>query len=580
LNRAIAVLALVVLGGGMLTNSAFRRRQIMRRVAERVEGVGRHVDIGVTLRIVTADDAGEELLEGKPRMRVLREIHFGGVVDTMAMPPDVIGPSRSPQVWYVSEDQAAALLHTGDTVTAQLIRGSEGAGKTRLLAMWHYFQWIRHLGERREGGQTAPTGARLEFVRAEMFELFAPNWYRYRASESCFVMCDGTRIQLVSTYRQSTAQGSPVQGYSWSWCGRDELQDQTEIHEDVESRGRAAKYGRYPQLATATNKDDSAWRELRDRLRASGTWLERTLSIFRSPFIHRAFIEAKKSTMSVREFLRRYGDPKTGELPDLIPELAVYFNWLRERNLVPRPQIATDVTRAVLAGYRSYLPTRTGEQSRLVLGVGHDPGVIFNTSEIARLQMFRDVPTWVVVGELQTKQTTQREHARELVKMLRGDFGCNFVDGIDRAAVFCDPHGKGERQTDYQAVYMAMQAEGLDVFNPAPVTPVTPTGRIKRAARIEMANRLLGGSARMPGVPRLVVAQDEQGRVAAPRLVDAFESLRKRPGDDDPEGVQRKDEDDKTHGPAALSYLLWPFEQEAITDHTVKTAIAAARRFS
>ncbi len=131
----------------------------------------------------------------------------------------------------------------------------------------------------------------------------------------------------------------------------------------------------------------------------------------------------------------------------------------------------------------------------------------------------------------------------------------------------------GESATDYQSVYMAFQQEGLDVFSPSPMT-----ARIKRRARIEMVNRLLGGSADTPGLPRLVIAQDERGVIAAPKLVDALESLKKKAGDDDPEGSQRKDEADKTHAPAALSDLLWPFEQEAFTAQTVKIAIAEARR--
>ena len=70
----------------------------------------------------------------------------------------------------------------------------------------------------------------------------------------------------------------------------------------------------------------------------------------------------------------------------------------------------------------------------------------------------------------------------------------------------------------------------------------------------------------------------QQGRPVAPRLVEAFETLKKKPGDDNPEGTHRKDEDDKTHAPAALAYGLWPFEQEALTQRTIEVAMAEARR--
>ncbi len=554
----------------------------MRDVAERVEGVDRFVDIGVTFAPVVSDTNGLELIEGKPKLRVLTDqvVHRGGIVDTKASPPRIIGPSREPRIWYVSLEQHAALFHADASKLGQLIYGSEGAGKTRLLGMWHYLMWVANLGERREGGQTAPTDKRLGFVREEMFQLFPRGWFRYRSADKQFLMCDGTRIQLVSTYRQSKSQGSPVQGYNWSWCGRDEAQDSTDVHEDIESRGRSARVSAdgvvlYWQMATATAKDDTEWRSLRDIIVASGKWLKRNLSIFKSPFVGADFLETRKSSMDPREFLRRYGDPLTGEVGDLPPELAVYYGWLRARNLTALPRIANDVTPALLANYRSYCRPA----SRLKLVGSHDPGSIYNTTVFSRLVMFGDVPTWVVVGEHQTNQTTARGHARSLKQYIQNKFGLELDSSpsdpnpSSKVAIFCDPHGKGEAQTDYQSVYMAFQEEGLDVFNPSPIT-----ARIKRSARIEMVNRLLGGSAAQPDVPRLVVALDERGASVAPRLVEAFESLKKKPGDNDPEGSQRKDEADKTHAPAALAYGLWPFEQQAFTAQTVKVALAEARR--
>ncbi len=551
----------------------------MRGVSERVEGVDRFVDIGVIFKTVRANPKGAELIEGKPRLDVIREQARGGIVDTKANPPRIVGPSRSPRIWYVSEEQEAGLFHRDPAQLGQLVYGSEGAGKTRLLGMWHYLMWIANLGERREGGQTAPTDRRLGFVREEMFSLFPRSWFRYRSAEKQFLMCDGTRIQLVSTYRQSKSQGSPIQGYNWSWCGRDEAQDSTDVHEDIESRGRSARVSPdgtvlYWQMATATAKDDSEWRELRDVLLASGKWLKRNLSIFRSPFTASSFLASKKASMDAREFLRRYGDPITGEVGDLPPELAVYYGWIRKRNLTALPRIATDVTEALISGYKSYV--RPSAKMRLI--ACHDPGSIYNTTEILRLVMFGDMPTWIVVGEHQTSQTSAREHARSLKRYIQEKFQLE-IDPMPsnpnpsgKVVIFCDPHGKGESQTDYQSVYMAFQSEGLDVFSPSPMT-----ARIKRRARIEMVNRLLGGTAADPR-PRLVVAQDEHGRPVAPRLVEAFEELKKRPGDDDPEGTQRKDAADKTHAPAALAYGLWPFEQEAFTAHTIKVALAEARR--
>lgn len=585
--RLAALLALLVLAGVLLTNKSFRRRQAMRVIAETTDGESRWVDCGVIVKTVVADPKGDELIEGKPRLRVIAEKRIGGMADTSATPPRIVGPSREPRVWYVSEEQAAALFHKDKTKLGQLIYGSEGAGKTRLLGMFHAVMWLRHFGERREGGQTAPTETRLEFVREEMHQLFPANWFRYQSANRRFVMCDGTRIQLVSTYRQSKAQGSPVQGYNWSWCGRDEAQDSTDVHEDIQSRGRSARNGEYWQMATATAKDDSEWRELRDVLISSGKWLKRNLSIFRSPFVAANFLADTKASTSAREFLRRFGDPITGEVSDLPPELAVYYGWLRSRNLVHRPRIANDVTAAILRDYRSYCRPGAG----FSILCSHDPGAIYNTTVILRLLVYpyerRDaigrvvtdlIPTWAVVGELQTNQTTARDHAIALKKKLQDEFGVEFNATRDnpnpaggKACIFVDPHGKGESATDYQSVYMAFQGVGLDVFNPAPIS-----GRIQRAARIEMVNRLLSGTA-ADERPRLVVLE-EQGRTLAPKLVEAFEELKKSPGDKNPEGARRKDESDKTHAPAALAYGLWAFEQEAFTAETIRRAIAEAQK--
>ena len=538
----------------------------MRGVSDRMEGVARFVDVGVRFWRVKASTSGTPLVRGKPNLETVGEPRsLGGIVDTQMARPEILRESPDPLVWYLSADQWDALFHDDPKRIAQLIHGSEGAGKTRLLCAFHYRQWIRHMGLGLEGGQVAPTLGRNGTVKIEMLSMFRPSWGKYAERDEFqgMEMCDGTRIRFRYAHQQSAAKGAPIQGYNWSWCGRDEMQDQVSAHEDVESRGRDAPDGRYHQMATATAKDSTQWRELKDTLLESGFWQKRTLSIFRSPFIWPEFLATKAKTTSPREFLRRFGDPRTGEVADLMPELAVYYGWLRARNLVARPQIARDVTAAVLSGYRSYI--RPGAPFTLL--AGHDPGVIFNTTEILKLLMFRDIPTWVVVGELQTKQTTAREHAAALATYVRKEFGVEYADGGGKMLTFIDPHGKGEGQTDYQSVYMAFQKEGLDAFNPASMS-----GRIKRTARVEMMNRLLGGSADSAGIPRLVVATDEQHRAVAPRLVESLESLKKRPGDDDPEGRQTKNEDDKTHCPVATAYALWMFEQEAFTEQTIATA--------
>jgi hypothetical protein len=587
-NRWLA--ALVALAAVALVSSHIARERraqdraiVEDRWDEYVEqriATGRYIDIGVTLRTVVQDDGllGQELLPGKPRLRILRERTFGGVIDRKR--GEIVAPTRTPVAWYCSEEQECVVLHDDRLPLALLVYGSEGAGKTTALAMWHYFRWLEHLGEKREGGQTAPTRDRLAAIRDEMFKLFPSTWYRHYKSKDIVRLCDGTKIRFRSTKRQSKDGGEAIQTFTWSWGGRDEIQDQIEAHGGIESRGRGARDGRFKQLGTATAKDSTEWRNFRDQLTAVNDngqqdWIRLTLLGPNSPFVHPIFWETKKRTMSRRDYLRRV------LAQDVPPELAVYYAWDREQNLVALPQIATDVTTAVLDGYQSYV--RPG--SRFAMLAGHDPGSIYNTTTLWRLMMFPaprprgtphdkylpPIPTWVCVGEFVTEQTTQREHARRLRLFIQEKWGFERDVDTSKVAIFCDPHGKGNGQTDYQAVYMAFQKEGLDVFSPA----LDQTGRIHRPARIEMLNRLMSS---YDGCVRLVVACNDNKQPVAPVLVESLESLEKRPGDDDPEGSQKKNEKDRTHAPVSAGYALWVFEQEAFTDHTVARARAAAQR--
>src|ERR1700690_2186733 len=167
----------------MLSETAWRRKRYERELRERVEAIDRFVDFGVVLRVVRPDPAGKELVAGCPPMSVLRQHRFGGIVDTKAEPAYFCGPSTDPVIWHVSEDQEPIVLHGDELPLGLLVYGSEGAGKTAALVMWHWVRILQHLGEGREGGQTAPTNARLEMVRSEIRKWWRPSWYRLHASE-------------------------------------------------------------------------------------------------------------------------------------------------------------------------------------------------------------------------------------------------------------------------------------------------------------------------------------------------------------------------------------------------------------
>ena len=60
---------------------------MQQRLADQVSAVDRYVDVLVRLNVVTHDDNGAELVEGKPKMRILRTHVRGGWVDTRTSPP-------------------------------------------------------------------------------------------------------------------------------------------------------------------------------------------------------------------------------------------------------------------------------------------------------------------------------------------------------------------------------------------------------------------------------------------------------------------------------------------------------------
>ena len=531
------------------------RAALKRAIYERASVFNRYVDMGVTIHVVVQDPNGKTLLRGRPKLRIVRTHHRGGMVDTKAARPCFCGPSIKPTVWYCSEDQEEILLYKNESQPGQLVYGSEGSGKTSVLAMWHVLRVFSVLGEGLEKGQTAPTEARLAMIRKEIVRICPPDWYGYSASEDVFTFCDKTQLRLVSTYRKSAAGGAPVQGYNWTDCGQDEGQDQLDARDDIESRGRSAYNDYYAQLITATAKDDSNWRNVRDSLLASGLWVKRTMLGTRSPFIYPSFWEKKKRTMDPREYARRVLAQDVGV------ELAAYFGWQRDRNLLAPQPHAIDVTQAALENYQS----RHGGE--LTLLVGHDPGSIYNTSVVLKLLMHEKLPRWFVVGELQTKQTDNHAHALALIEYLQNHFDCENGSGR-KAAVFCDPHGKGDAMTDYQTVYTAFNKHGLDIFTPS-------VERISRKKRVAMVNRLMGDS---DGYTNLYVALDQRGMPAAPILVSAFETLEKPPGGGNPEGVTRKDATDMTHAPASLGYALHPIERELINEDTRNRALRLARR--
>lgn len=548
MNLSLVALGLLLAGAVVLTNVAYRRRSIIRDFANEVEASDRYVDIGVTLKVVRADDKGEQLIEGARPMVVLREYHFGGIVDTKVDPPRILdgdeGVSQKPQVWYCSEDQEPLILHRDSAPVGQLALGGMGAGKTTAGVIWIYLRWLENLGSRKEGGVTAPTETRLSLVFNEIFRMFPSNWYTYNTESKILTLCDAFRVRGVSTHRQSASQGSRLQGFNWVFWLGDEVQDQIREFVDIQARLRAKTDGHAKRLGTATAKDDPDWRNLKGSLEESGIWATHTLLGPRSPFIHPDHWLAMKRMTTERDYRRLV------LAEDLPPESRVYFNWDRKVNLRPVPLVgARKITSIVLS-------RKTGDRQHSLL-IGHDPGTAKAASVFLEAYDIRGEVCWWVRGELFTLHESSEQHARKALEITRKRFGCNIRPDAELAHVRAQPVGQAEDKPDLD-VYRIWSRIGFDIKAAQYKKDGTGTGVIKRDSRIEMVNRLLG-DANNP--PRLFIDVDEFGKPVAPKLVAAFETMER-----DHRGRaehEEKNEHDPTDAPCALGYALHPFEREA-----------------
>lgn len=547
---AVALTVIVAVGGRLLTEESLAIRKIAREVNERVYGFGRLVDIGVELSVIRLDREGPIALDSGRRVSVVRTHRWGGILDTKDSAPHLVGTSKAPRKWMCSEAQEPIILHHDSDPLGQLVLSGEGAGKTTALAMWHHRRWvIDGIGNFREGGQTAPVLKRLGLVKQEFLNLWDSRWCHYVARDDFegFELCDGSRIRFQHTHRQSAAAGSPIQGFNWSWAGRDEMQDQVDVHPDIESRGRAAKGGKYKQLGTATAKDDPEWRTLRDGLIEGGQWIRRELRVADSPFVAANFLEIKRrSGITDREFRRRY------MAEDLPPESRLYFNWDRAQNIRPVPLLgAKKITSIVLS-------RKTGNPQHALL-IGHDPG----TAKAASI--FLDAfevkgepePVWWVRAELFTLHATTEQHGLDVLALARKRFFVNLRPGQEIAHVRAMPVGQSDDKPDLD-LYRIFKRVGLDTKAAQYKKDGTGTGQIKKDSRIGMINRLLCDAV---GRRRLFIDCDEHGRPVAPLLVEAFETMER-----DERGRAETDKrigHDKSDPADALGYALWPWEKES-----------------
>ncbi len=576
--RWFALALSMLLGGLLLSDISWReRRQAKARDERRLVN---RVDMGVTMHVVRQDPEGTEYVRGKPKLKILRSHRRGAMVAIDKSGARWDGASRNPVQWYCSEDAEPLILHGDDLPDSLLVYGSEGAGKTTAQAMWCFFRVLERIGQGYTGeiGMTAPTSERAGFIKEAIERTWSPNWMRWNERHQTFNLHAGISIKLRSTKRQSEASGSPIQGYNWSDAGSDEIQDSLDADSDIESRLRDAPGGRGKRFATATAKDSPDFRTWRDRQLSAetggrSTWMKAEMLAARSPFMTADFIDRKRSTMTLREFQRRY------EAKDLGPERQVYHSWSRsdgdfrdpDGNLVlrdgkpmkrmgnvrPLPHIGiVDVTARELAAYGR----------NVCVLAGHDPGKRKDVTVFLRAFEFpgRDSrPRWFVVDEVTTAGATHEAHVKQVLALARSKYGCYPTDRTGRRVadgpsmlVRCDPHTRSGDEHPGQDLYAIWATHGVTIKAAAYAPQSTKPASIKPDSRIELVNTLLCNA---DGVSRLFIAHDGRGLPAAPKLVDSLETMER-----DLNGTaehERKDESDKSHWGAALAYALWSLEK-------------------
>lgn len=552
-RRLLAAVAL--LGVLVLSDIAWAERR-QQKIITQATHVDR-VDMGVELRVVVYDPNGQELVPGKPPLRVIRTHKRGNMVAIHNGVARICGPSLDRRIWHCSEDQEPLILHGDDLPDRLLVYGSEGAGKTTAEAMWAKFRLDELIGEEREIGLTAPTTERLTMIRDAIEETWRPEWYRWNGQHSFYSTPVGITLRLKSTVQRSAAGGRPIQGYNWSAAGSDEIQDSLDANDDIEARLRDAPGGRGKRFVTCTAKDHPDFRAWRDRqltaeVRGKRLWHKAVLLATRSPFMWPDFIEEKRATYTLREFQRRM------EAMDVPPERQLYYAWAHDHNIRPVPVVgAVDVTARELAPW-------TPSASVLV---GFDPGKRKNVSLFLKAYQVagQREPWWFVVDEITTEQQTMEAHVDAVRDRLTSRWGLFKKDLRGRpdpdcptALVRADPctnNGRDEEHPDL-TVYRLWQNKGLDI-RPAAYKPGTSTrANVPKEAGFNMINSLFCSAA---GVRRLFVACDDRKTVAAPMLVRAVETAQRDIAER--AETERKDDRDVSHWPAALRYALWSIEK-------------------
>jgi hypothetical protein len=561
-------------GAPVLADETWALRKSRREVEELLRGRDRIVDFGIVLKVVNKDPNGEELLPGRPHLRVLREHTFGFRYDTLERRP--ISKTYEPVEWMCSEDQEPLLLHPDSMPGAIWFQGSMGVGKTHVGGMWGAIRTIRHAMHDIAGGAgvTAPTDDRMEPIRAMLFGpkrdgkriggLWPKSWYSWSEGSGTCVFATDLQIDFRTAGLSNAEIGSPFQGYNWpAWLWNDELQDYYKLDGDLRMRMRGAWRGRPLRFATVTPKDDPGYRTFRGKVETSPNWHRAFVALPRSPFIHQSELDEYAAEMNPREYQRKVLGL------DVASERALYPTFCRVTldgkpgNLRPIPDLgAEDVTREVLAPYGD----------NLSILVGHDPGKRQDVSVLLKAYRIGDSKkhVWFVIDEVITTGTTE-QHVVALLKRLREKYRCNEINRegqpVGRQAfVRADPYSdsaRGDKQPD-KSVYTVFRDAKIYIraaayADPSPNSTKAPKpGTVPKEGRIDMVARLFCDAF---GTRRLFIACDDRQQPLAPGAVESAERSER---DEAYEAEADKGTSDVSHHMAAVGYALWMLEKPRV----------------
>lgn len=578
--------ALVVLVLVMLSDLTWAERRQEKQIASLLHAD--RFDMGVQIHVVRRKEGAPELLPSIP-LEILRTHRFGHVCKTYTddgrKRAAWCGPSAYKTTWFVSEAGEEVVLHPDTLPKWQLVQGSEGSSKTVYIAQWLYLHGvIPYIGTDAEAGFTAPIEKRIAHIRREIAKHWPANTYRYNAAQKLYTFYAGPRVQLVSAHVRSEAEGSPLQGYSWTVCASDELQDHSDSDADIIARVRDPK-GSRKRLCSSTFKDSSEWRNFKSRAESAKTeagqrmWLTRRLLGLESPFIPPERWAEVRAGYTDREWDRRVLALDVG------PERQIYYTWKRTTdngrpgNLRPLPLNAVDVTARELSRY--------GKNMGLLLG--NDPGARQHVTEVLKAYEFpndkprldangRKMPPivrWFVVDEITSDvynadhptkvagPVTVEHHVDCVLKRVREKWGCLQTDwrgGRDSnspgVVVRIDPHTNSGDEHPDRTVYTQWRAPGFTVFAAAYNAQTNKPTPIKIESRIDLLLTLL---CNVEKERRLFVLSDDRGQPAAPMLVKAFETMERDDGGK--AEWERKDESDLSHWPSACAFGVYAIER-------------------